>query len=139
MFEDLKGRTITSVEGLHSFSQEVIIETDSGARFVMWHEQDCCETVSVNDVDGNESDLIGATVHTAEETSEDVGADVSESGTWTFYRIGTDKGFVVIRWFGESNGYYSESVSCRIEEIPIPEKPVVKAEPWTTKIDANWA
>lgn len=62
---------------------------------------------------GDISDLIGAPIARAEVVESEGGDPAPEypdSWTWTFYKLATIKGEVVMRWLGESNGYYSESV-----------------------------
>lgn len=112
-FASLLGLTLASIEGGIG-SDEIIFKTTEGRQFKQLHHQDCCESVSVNDITGDLADLIGSPILVAEESS--CTADhLPESGTWTFYKLATVKGWVDIRWLGESNGYYSESVS--FEEI----------------------
>ena len=84
----------------------------------MYHEQDCCESVGVEEIEGEINDIIGSPILVAEERTED-GYNIPEGegdGMWTFYTLRTVKASVTIRWYGESNGYYSISVS--FEEIP---------------------
>lgn len=123
-FEDLRGLTITDVSGLRRESDEVIIRTVEGRSFRMLHHQDCCEWVYVEDVCGDLRDIIGEEVLLAEEVvsyGDEAGCPPapggweSESSTWTFYKLATIKGGMTIRWYGSSNGYYSESVD--FEEI----------------------
>ena len=79
--------------------------------------QNCCERVQVEDICGDLSGLIGTPIISAKEsTNENENPEGVEPPewrdcfTWTFYRIATAKGLVVIRWYGESNGCYAESV-----------------------------
>ena len=93
----------------------IVFETSDGTCFKYNHWQDCCESVAIEDISGDLNDLIGSPVTMAEETSGN-NPDAGESGTWTFYKFATVNGYVTIRWFGESNGYYSESVDLDVYE-----------------------
>ena len=118
-FSDLIGETLVSIEGLDKGSDQVIFTTASGKKYKMYHQQDCCENVEVEDVCGVDiKDLLDTPIVHAEESSRDnLGDDKEvddgfypESQTWTFYLLSTIKGSITIRWLGTSNGYYSESV-----------------------------
>ena len=106
----LKGKTLVSLKDV---GNELIFETTDGETYRMYHEQDCCESVCLEDVTGDLQDLVGSEILIAEEVNGEGPADfeASESCTWTFYKFATRKGYVDLRWLGESNGYYSESVS----------------------------
>ena len=109
----LLGKVLKSVV---NHGDEVVFETVDGERYRMYHEQDCCESVTLEDVVGDLEDLVGSEILIAEEVDGETPVDHKfdyepDSYTWTFYKFATRKGYVDLRWFGQSNGYYSESVS----------------------------
>lgn len=116
---DLVGKTITAIE-VNEAKDEFKFACSDDSIYLMYHSQDCCESVSIEEIIGDLEDLIGNPLLISEEVShinetppEFVGTDkdhVDESYTWTFYKFATVKGSVTIRWYGSSNGYYSESV-----------------------------
>ena len=109
--EDMVGKVFTSIRNEDT---ELVFE-NATERFVFFHAQDCCEHVSIEDVCGDLEDLVGEPLLLAEEVSGETPVEFNEadheSVTWTFYKFATRKGYVDVRWLGESNGYYSESVS----------------------------
>lgn len=111
MADDFYGKKIFDVIGLNKGSDEVRIIFEDGSYFFMTHFQDCCEYVRIYDID-QDLDIIGAEWRGYEESSCSGDENDWGSSTWTFYRLYTSNGVVWIRWLGESNGYYSEGVSC---------------------------
>lgn len=109
----LMGKTLTSITGANTDSDIIVFECSDGAKYKMYHSQDCCENVSIEDTNGDTADLIDSPILLAEESSSNMSKfkQTSESETWTFYRLATINGYVDIRWIGRSNGYYSEGVN----------------------------
>ena len=110
-FEDLVGKILTNVE--NNENTELVFTLENGEKYRLFHSQDCCETVTIIDIVGSLEDLIKTPILLANEsTNKDVelGEYTPESNTWTFYNLATINGYVTIRWYGKSNGYYSESV-----------------------------
>jgi hypothetical protein len=115
-FSELVGKTLTDAR---QEGDQLVFVTEDGETYRMFHSQDCCESVFIESIVGDLADLIGSPIVKAEEASNsedpprvdpDFPSYVDESYTWTFYKLATAKGYVDIRWYGSSNGYYSEGV-----------------------------
>ncbi len=116
-FDTLIGKTIVDIEGGEK-DEVIVFKCDDGTSYRLFHERECCESVYVEDICGDLEDIKNSPILVAEETcsrENELSDHVpEESITWTFYKLDTVKGGVVIRWIGESNGYYSESVDFAI-------------------------
>ena len=117
------GKTFVQVSGSVG-GYEMTFETANGERFMFAHSQDCCERVDIDDIVGDLQDLVGEPLLVAKEVQGETPVDFNEgdheSVTWTFYKFATRKGYVDVRWLGESNGYYSESVDLFVEGVVVP-------------------
>jgi hypothetical protein len=110
--EDLVGLTLVSVTGAVN-DERITFTAMDGAEYALLHVPDCCESVFVEDIVGNLQDLVGSPILIAREdtnTPQEPLEAGEESFTWTFYNLATVKGHVTLRWYGSSNGYYSEGV-----------------------------
>lgn len=122
-FADLIGKTLASV-AVNEGQDEIRFVTDAGVTYLMYHSQDCCESVYVESIVGDLQDLIGTPILKAEVSISDQNPpdakpetiEYQDSFTWTFYKLATIKGYVDIRWYGSSNGYYGEGVDFGIED-----------------------
>lgn len=113
-FGELKGKTISRVD---TGDEVIVFHTDDGT-YVMGHVQDCCEDVTLESINGSLLKLCGKPLLIAYKSSSyelapPLDPECDESFTWTFYDLATIDERVQIRWYGTSNGYYSEEVSFR--------------------------
>jgi len=115
--EELIGKTFKQVT-LSDDREYIIFETTEGEVYKMFHSQSCCEHVYIESITGDLQDLVDSPILRAEEAFSGENPLVyyvdnyeieSESFTWTFYKLATVKGWVDIRWYGSSNGYYGET------------------------------
>ena len=110
--EALIGQTLARVDEATS-EDKLTFVTESGLIFEMYHQQDCCEEVYLEDTTGDWKDIIGHEILEASCTHNDDNSPeliVDECYLWTFYTIRTNRGTVTLRWLGQSNGYYSIKV-----------------------------
>lgn len=114
-FSDLLGKTLKEIKYNSNYDDQITFITEDGKEYIMKHYQDCCESVSIESIDGDIQRLIGSPIMTAEKVTKDDNTE-DENGykdaaaMWTFYKLGTIIDTVTIRWYGTSNGYYSVSV-----------------------------
>lgn len=103
--------TLESTVGFSKTDVLVFVDSDGPTLHLFQHSQDCCESVYLEDIIGDLADLIGYPLLQAELVTEESTTDEwGNSQTWSFYKFATVKGSVTFRWYGESNGYYSETV-----------------------------
>lgn len=113
----LVGEVLTHID-TDKNNNEIMLTTQSGKIILIYHDQDCCESVSIEDTKGNWHDLIGKVIVEASKDEiykGDPPPEFPDSWTWTTLKFRVDGATVISRWFGESNGYYSESVD--IEDV----------------------
>ena len=111
-FEQFKGKVFKSIE-VSEDNAAILFEDTKGDRYLMYHQQDCCESVYIEDICGDLQSLVGYEIIQAEEIcneDRDKLDECDDSYTWTYYKLATSNGYVTIRWYGTSNGYYSENV-----------------------------
>ena len=107
--EDFKGLIFKKVE-INKERDEILFWVSDTLRYNMYHSQDCCEDVYVEDLCGDLEDLVDSEILVAHESSNE---EDDEGGVvqWTFYHLVTQKGWVTIRWYGWSIGYYCTELS----------------------------
>ena len=105
---DMKDMVGKKVLGIYYDEENFQILTDDCV-YAFYHQQDCCESVLLTQVDGISDKIIGSRIVIAEVVTDEKDTEYGHI-TWTFYKIGTNKRMIDFRWQGESDGGYSETV-----------------------------
>ena len=107
-FEDLKWQRLREIVNIDDRVLRFIITNNDV--YELYHSQDCCERVRIEDITGDLSDLLYKPILLAEEVEN---AIPSPDAIWTFYKLSTNRGSVTIRWSGKTDSTYSVAVSWR--------------------------
>lgn len=107
--EDLNGEVISHID-VDKTSDEILITTESGRQILIYHAQECCEVVGIRSVSPDYTNAVKEIILSLNTTEMQFDSAESDSQTITVVELKTTGCTVVSVWFGESNGYYSESV-----------------------------
>tara|TARA_R110000851_G_scaffold73880_1_gene162942 strand:- start:392 stop:778 length:387 start_codon:yes stop_codon:yes gene_type:complete len=109
---DIIGRTVFNVD---QTEDEIYMIFSDGSLGRFYHDARDAAEVNIDDVNGDWADLIGHPLLVADERISE--SDTRHgSETWTFYTFRGIGGSVDVKWHGESDGYYSESVEFKLTE-----------------------
>ena len=111
----IAGRKVLAVSGTQHLSEKVRILVEGAGVLTFEHQPDCCEKVYL--VVDDKDDFVGlrgATVIYLELAESGVKRVIKDeygdsTETWTFLRLCTSQGPYTFRFYGSSNGYYSEA------------------------------
>jgi len=110
--QKVTGKTVVNVVvGKNSDDNDIVtIKFTDGSYLTMQHYQDCCEGVVLEDYSLDELlALKGQKLVSAYETTDYQTTEYGDQ-CYTFYSIQGDSSSATLRWYGESNGYYSVKV-----------------------------
>lgn len=108
--KELVGEVLTHVDVCGD--DVIMLTTAAGRQIRIYHDQDCCESVSIESTDGDWVNLYGKVLTEVSEETEDASNEGhDDSATRTTLKFVVDGATVINRWLGSSNGYYSESIS----------------------------
>lgn len=103
-FKDLMGQVFSRVyqdPDYNAIVFERYNSKDNKVGFILYHEQDCCESVYIESIVGDLKDLENTPILMAQE---------NEGEGFTFYKLATIKGYIDIRFNQDIDSYYSVSV-----------------------------
>lgn len=112
---DMIGKTFTSVRRSKDGDDEIILFSGDGYEYKLFSSENNNVNdvqVVIDDIVGDLSDLENSPILVSELVkSEGKSRLNNDIGTWSFYKFSTIKGYVDVKWWGRSNGYYSEEVN----------------------------
>jgi hypothetical protein len=109
----LKGEILTYID-VDDENNTIMLTTASGRKIKIYHDQECCEYVRIESLEGDFRDLIGKVIIEFEHLEEyEDSNDYGDHQTKTSLVFKVDGATVISKWVGDSNGYYSESVDLR--------------------------
>lgn len=116
--ESLVGETIASVTHVEN-DEKIVFHFNSGRIVKMYHDQDCCEDVRIEDITGDLQSLVGETIREIDQSFGEIVGEGVDRGERTTFTITTDRRSIQIIWKGFSNGYYGTSANLYEDSMPI--------------------